>query len=65
MTFQKGNEYRFKPKYTDDDLKLIREMLDAGRKDNEITFVMMGERPDVHPISIKRWIEKVKNEQKR
>ena len=60
MPFTKGNPFRIKPKHTEEDLKLIRDMVESGSKDNEIFLVMMGERPDVSPRSIERWIERVR-----
>ena len=62
MPFAPGNEFRIKPKHTEEDLTLIREMVRLGRKDNEIFLVLMGERPDVSPRSIERWIQKVRKE---
>lgn len=62
MPFKKGNKFRFKPKHSNKDLDLIREMVKQGHKDNEIFLVIMGERPDVSARSIERWIERVKLE---
>lgn len=62
MAFTKGNPFRIKPKYREEDLKLIRDMIESGSKDNEIFLVIMGERPDVSTRSIERWIQMVRKE---
>ncbi len=51
--------YSFKPKHTQEDLDVIRELKDAGRGRGDIFYVMLQRRPDVHPITIGRWIDSV------
>lgn len=52
--------YQYKPRYTEKDLETIRKMVEAGRTDNEIIYVMMTERPDVSLRSFERWIKMVR-----
>lgn len=52
-------KYSFKPKYTKEDLALIRKMKEAGQSRGDIFYVMMQRRPDVAPITIGRWIDRV------
>ena len=49
----------FVPKYTQEDLDLIREMKKAGKDRGSIFYVMLQRRPDVHSITIGRWIDGV------
>ena len=50
----------FKPKYTEDDLRVIREMKEAGQSRGDIFYVMLQRRGDeVSPITIGRWIDSV------
>jgi len=49
----------FKPKCTEDDLRVIREMKEAGQGRGDIFYVMLQRRPDVHSITIGRWIDSV------
>jgi len=62
MAFNKGNQYRFLPKYTEEDLKVIRRLMKMETMVEDIFAIMMKRRPDVHPMSIYRWIEKVAKE---
>lgn len=53
----------FKPKCTEDDLRVIREMKEAGQSRGDIFYVMLQRRgDDVHPITIGRWIDSVQEE---
>lgn len=52
--------FEFKPKYTPEDIEMIREMKEAGSSRGEIFYVMLQRRPDVSPVTIGRWIDGVK-----
>ena len=54
--------YQYKPKYTEDDLQAIREALANKTPIEEIFVLMMKRRPDVHAVTIYRWVEKVAKE---
>lgn len=55
-------KHTFKPKYTEDDLRVIREMKQAGQTRGDIFYVMLQRRGDVSPITIGRWIDGVTEE---
>lgn len=54
--------YQYKPKYTEDDLRVIRGELAKQTPIEQIFAIMMKLRPDVHAITIYRWVEKVAKE---
>lgn len=54
--------HTFKPKYTQEDLDLIQEMKNEGKSRGEIFYDMMRRRPDVHAITLGRWIDGVKKQ---
>ena len=56
---QQLKKFIFKPKHTKEDLETILKMKQAGRGRGDIFYVMMQRRPDVHPITIGRWVDKV------
>lgn len=49
----------FRPKYTKEDMEVIRKMKEAGQSRGDIFYVMMQRRPDVAPITIGRWVDGV------
>lgn len=59
MTFKKGNKYRLKPKYTKEDLVVIRDAVDKEINIEDIFAIMYKRRPDVDPRTIFNWIQKV------
>jgi len=52
-------KHTFKPKYTNDDMRVIREMKEAGQGRGDVFYIMLQRRPDVHPVTIGRWIDSV------
>lgn len=56
-------KHTFKPKYTEDDLRVIREMKESGQSRGDIFYVMLQRRTDVSPITIGRWIDSVQEGQ--
>jgi len=52
----------FKPKSTPEDIEVITTMKKAGQGRGDIFYVMMQRRPDVHSITIGRWIDSVEVE---
>ncbi len=63
MPFVKGNSYRFGPKYTKEDLDVIREELKKETPIEQIFAIMYRRRPEISPVSIFRWIEKIQLEE--
>ena len=55
-------KYQYKPKYTKEDMKTIREELEKETPVEDIFAIMKRKRPDVHVITIYRWIERVASE---
>ena len=57
-------KFWFKPKHTDEDIDMIRRMKKGGSSRGDIFYVMMQRRSDVSPITIGRWIDKVREGRK-
>ena len=53
-------KHAFKPKYTQEDIDLIKTMKQSGQSRGDIFYVMMQRRPELSPITIGRWIDGVK-----
>ena len=51
--------YEYKPKYTQATLDKIKELLDKETAIEDIFPTIKKMHPDVSPISVYRWIEKV------
>ena len=60
--FVKGNPYRLKPKYTNEDMKLIKDCVARGDNFEDIISLVRNNHPDVSSITIYRWMEKAATE---
>ena len=60
--FVKGNPYRLKPKYTNEDMKLIKDCVARGDNFEDIISLVRKNHPDVSSITIYRWMEKAATE---
>lgn len=50
--------YQYKPKYTQEDIDLIKDLLEKETMIEDIFAVIKKRHPDVSPISVYRWINK-------
>lgn len=53
-------KYEFKPKYTQENIDLIKKMKLGGQDKGDIFYVLRQKRPDVSVVTIERWIDSVK-----
>lgn len=60
--FVKGNPYRLKPKYTNEDMKLIKDCVARGDNFEDIISLVRNNHPEVSSITIYRWMEKAATE---
>lgn len=51
--------YQYKPKYTAETIKTIKDLLDKETNWEDIFPVIKKMHPDVSPMSVYRWVEKV------
>ena len=51
--------YQYKPKHTDEDLQIIRDELAKETPIEQIFAIMKNRRPDVHAMTVWRWVEKI------
>ena len=62
MPFTKGNPYRIKPKYSIEDMEIVKKNVAEGVNVEDIFALMYRRHPEVDPRTIFNWIEKAAKE---